>query len=170
MNFERVNTRQENFDARTRLAELEASGLYVFHGSPYKIETLEPRQAYNAPEPEGKAIPHGEPSVAASPYADVAIFRAIINGENIKMPHSSSFGADIDEENKKVSLHFEVSEDARPKIETAKGYVYVLARDKFKPFENEQGMEWRSAESAQPVEIIEVSGQDMPDKVDYLAN
>ena len=69
-----------------RLAVLEHTGKYVFHGSTQNnLKTLEPRQGMHLSKPDG------DPAVSATPYAEFASFRAIINRENIPFHFRSRF-------------------------------------------------------------------------------
>ncbi len=141
-----------------KLNELEASGKYVFHGSASGgMVYLEPRQGSH----EGK--PDGLPAVSATPYIDFAIFRAIVNKNNIPSKHTSRFGFN---QNKKREFHIypkEALEICRDK----KGFVYVFNRQDFEPYSrigkpNESLMEWRSYLTLKPIEVIPVSFDDLP--------
>ena len=44
--MEAIPQKLENIADKKRLKELEASGEYLFHGSPASVDTFEPRQAY----------------------------------------------------------------------------------------------------------------------------
>lgn len=118
----------ENFEsqARKRLRSLEKEGKYVFHGSGSLIKTLEPRQAHNYPTNSGKdRILDDRPAVFASPSVDIAIFMAIVNIKNAPKGCRSGFGANDD------GVEFRVTKQTIDQIESAKGYVYVLDKDKF---------------------------------------
>lgn len=68
-----------------KLTQLQETGNHVFHGSPDgNIEVLEPRQAIHYPNLPKSAeyILDGDPAVSATPYADIATFRALINRKN----------------------------------------------------------------------------------------
>lgn len=55
------------------LTALEKEGRYVFHGSTELLEKLEPRQAKIWDKDKKEMIKHGEPSVVATPFAEIAI-------------------------------------------------------------------------------------------------
>lgn len=142
---------------RERLRSLEQEGKYFFHGSPDFNDVLEPRQPFS----EGKK--HGEPSVAASPFADIAIFSAIINPKNFPgEPHLSEFGVKDNGE-----LDFKTTKDvlAKATAENKKGFVYVLSRAGFEPFSD---MESRSTGVVKPEEVLEVSAQDLPENITLI--
>ena len=146
-----------------RLKNLEATEQYLFHGSPDEIGELEPRQPYIFDKKQNKMVPDGEPAVVASPYSDVAIFRAIVNKKNIPEKHWSGFG--YDGENKK--LKFRMSRSTADTAKEAKGYVHVLNRNEFTPKSPERpgGMEWRADKSVKPVEIVEVTADYLPEDI-----
>ncbi len=159
----------EPSEAKKRLLDLEATGTFLFHGSPYKIEELEPRQAHTRASNESyEMVPDGEPSVAASPYAEIAIFRAIVNRENIPESHTGSFGSKTDEEGTTVELSYGFTPNVPALLPNSTGYVYVLKKSQFNPRAGELGMEWRSERRVKPVEIIEVHEQDLPSKIELL--
>ena len=95
--------------------------------------------------------------VFATPYADVAIFRALINVKDVSGESASQFGIDGDK------LHFSATKNlfkaARKKI----GKVYVLDKQKFQDF---KGMQCHSLESNEPIEIIEVTLDDLPQNIE----
>jgi hypothetical protein len=75
-----------------KLSQLEATNEHLFHGSPDgTIEVLEPRQSTHIPDLNNpdESILDGQPAVAATPYAELATFRAIINGKNVPIKHTS---------------------------------------------------------------------------------
>jgi len=159
MDFEKPPTIEREGKNRERLLSLEKEGKYVFHGSPDTVEVLEPRQAYNRSKETGNMEKDGEPAVFATPYADVAIFRALINAKGISGESTSQFGIDEDK------LHFSATknllEAARGKI----GKVYVLDKQKFQDFE---GMQCRSSETNEPIEVIEVTVDDLSQNIEMI--
>lgn len=157
--------RKDISEAKKLLIELEASGQYVFHGSPSRIEELEPRQAYNHPEGSQAGVPDGAPAVAATPLVDVAIFRAIVNSDNIKISHSSRFGPDKEDDKK---MRFGLSVNGHSDLEGTKGYVYVLPKDTFAPYQRTASFEWRSSENIKPIQVVEVSAEDLPEDIEVL--
>ncbi len=138
---------------RERLLSLQQKGEYVFHGSPEMIDSLTPKQAYKENMEED-----GKPAVCASPYADIAIFRALVNSRGINENEisTSRFGVSGDD------LHFSTTENL---FETAKekvAYVYVFKKDLFEDF-NE--MECRCYEEIKPLEVVKVTFDDLPDNI-----
>ena len=80
------------------LIALEKKGDFVFHGSLVLLSgELEPRQAKTLDKHTGSMINDGELAVVATPIAEVAIFRAVINNSlRVGGSHWSSFGWDKD--------------------------------------------------------------------------
>jgi hypothetical protein len=142
---------------REKLLQLEKEGKYVFHGSPLAdIKSLKPQQGTH------NTIPDGNPAVSATPYAEFAIFRAIINRKNIPILLSSRFGFKDGKKEFLVSSK-EVLDTAKDK----KGFVYVFNKNEFEPYSRDgqihKGlMEWRSYKEVRPVDIIEVNYSDLP--------
>src|SRR3989344_3303717 len=66
-------------NSKQKLLELQKEGKYLFHGSPIEdVKKLEPRQSYTIPRGETEPVEDGPPSVSATPYLEVAIFRAVV--------------------------------------------------------------------------------------------
>ena len=140
------------------LMNLEKEGLYVFHGSTESIEELEPRQAKIWDKDKKEMIEHGEPSVVATPFAEVAIFRAIISNK-IKADdgkHYSAFGSD----GKKP--YFETTPSVLKNAKDVIGYVYVFKKEDFSKLSS---MEWRSSKNLKPIRTFEVHFQDLPENI-----
>jgi hypothetical protein len=152
--------------ARDILKEFEGTGKFVFHGSPYKINTLEPRQPKILDEKEEKLVPDGEISIVASLYFEIALFRAILNRKNIPVNYKSGFG--FDEETKRIDL--KMSKETFAQLEGKTGYVYVLNKKDFSPRDPNRPkmMEWRAEKKVQPVRVVEVSSQDLSGKITFI--
>ncbi len=153
---------------KERLLQLENEGGYVFHGSPEgDLKVLSPRQGKHVPDlnKPTESILDGKPAVSATPYAELAIFRAIINRKNVSFGHTSGFGTSEDGEK-----HFSVSsKEVLEVVKEKKGFVYVFDKKEFEPYNrdgvtNNKSMEWRSYAASTPIEIIEVSSNDLPPK------
>ena len=91
MKNEKINTIERMSENKTRLLALEKNGNFVFHGSPKDIVALEPRQAHNINKETKKMEKDGEPAVFATSYAEIAIFRSLVNKSNVKESNRSSF-------------------------------------------------------------------------------
>ena len=142
---------------REKLLNFEKSGKYVFHGSPFKdLKNIEPRQAYKGDKKDGN------PAVFATPYADVAIFRALINQAHAKEISSFKSGFKLDKNN---TLHFSTTKNILDNIKTKTGYVYVLDKENFQKINN---MESKSLDAIKPIEIIEVKVQDLPKDIELF--
>lgn len=142
--------------SRERLSALEKEGKYVFHGSPNIVEALEPRQAGGHNEKTGKWENDGNPALYASPYADCAIFRSLIYGKELE----NEIGINDDNQ-----LHFATDRKLLERAKNKIGRVYVFEKSKFKDF---RGMDCRSEETLKPIEIIEVTTDDLPHNVKII--
>jgi hypothetical protein len=149
-----------------KLLELEASGKHVFHGSPKgDLEKLEPQQGTHVPDiskPE-EVILDGEPAVSATPYAELAAYRAIVNTTNIPFDHRSGFGM----RDKEKVFRISSAEALAEALNNKKGYVYVFDKNDFEPYNRKRealptSMEWRSYKEVAPLEVVEVSSKDLP--------
>ncbi len=137
---------------------LEKEGAYVFHGSTELLEKLEPRQAKIWDKEKKEMVEHGEPSVVATPFAEIAIFRAVISNK-IKAEdgkHYSAFGSDG------VKPYFETTPSVLKNAKDAIGYVYVFRKDNFVKI---SPMEWRSNQKLRPARIFEVNFEDLPKNI-----
>ena len=153
---------------KEKLHQLESEGLYLFHGSPTAdIEEFELRQSTHIVDIEKphEMINDGEPAISATPYADIAIFRSIINRKNIdKIDITSSFGS-----NSEGELEFSVSNpEILEKARGGTGFVYVFDKNNFAPYSrdgvaHESGMEWRSYKQVKPIQVVPVNFDDMPE-------
>lgn len=151
---------------KSKLIELEKEGKYVFHGSGIPaLEYLEPKQANHVPDMNKKEerILDGEPAVSATPYLDFAIFRALINRNNIDFNFHSGFGFKNNKKEFRVS-----SQKVLEEVKNKKGFVYVFDKKDFSPYSRDglakpENLEWRSYTKVKPLEIVKVSFTDLPD-------
>ncbi|MFA6995416.1 MAG: hypothetical protein WC249_03365 [Patescibacteria group bacterium] len=151
---EQLSLARENvINPRERLLKLEKEGHYVFHGSKALVDRLEPQQAYNNNQKDGA------PAVFATPFADVAIYRSLINTNNINGPSESQFGTTGD------GVYFKASQNLVDSAKNITGKIYVLDREKFKNF---KGTECRLEEPIDPIEVIEVTANDLPTNIEII--
>jgi RimJ/RimL family protein N-acetyltransferase len=163
MNIEQPNKIENISPAKERLLALEKTGKYVFHGSPVIRAILRPQQATGTNEETGLTEKDGEPAIFATLYAETAIFRSLIKDENVTGESSISFGADG--ENKNYACTKNLLDAARGKH----GQVYVFEKDQF--FFVEEGVpECRSEKPLVPLEVIEVSVDDLPKDIKIIEN
>ncbi len=144
---------------RAKLLDLQKSGEFVFHGSLQEIEELEPRQAYNSNEITHEQEKDGAPAVFATQFADIAIFRSLVNAEGVSGGSTSHFGINNDE------LQFAATENLLAAAKGKKGKVYVLRKSDFDVIED---MQCRAHKKVIPVEVIEVSDSDLPSGIEIL--
>lgn len=144
------------------LENLEKTGRYVFHGSPFKIDKFEPRQALNSIKKENgeyEEMPDGEPAVFASPFAKTAIFLAILNKKNMPQGSYSSFHAS----SRTMNIEFETTQETMDQMsEETSGYVYVFEKEKFKEINFNESI---SYEEVEPTMYIQVTKKDLPEFV-----
>lgn len=148
----------KKYSAREVLKNLEETGKYVFHGSPDRLESLEPRQAYNhvkREDGEYDAIPDGKPAVFASPNVDTAIFMAVVSRKNAPLGKRSGFSAD-----NHGNFEFRATKDTMDQIgEGANGFVHVFEKNKFEFMNHNESVAY---EAVSPVKVIEVKKEDLP--------
>ncbi len=152
--MEAIPNQIEQINSKERLQQLEATGEYLFHGSPFKVKAFEPRQAYT--DVDGKPTPDGEPAVFASDEIETPIFRSIF--------HESSF----DNLEGSYEVGFSNSDDGRhyihasePAVEVCKqnsGYVYVFRRT---DFELRGNSEWVSYKKVKSVAVFQSNFKDV---------
>jgi len=154
------NKEKEKFSpGKERLYKLQRNGHYVFHGSPVESVKLTPQQAFNKNKETGEMEKHGEPAIFATPYADIAIFRALINGKGVEGASSSSFGVDG------KNFNYGASQNLIDAAKTKIGKIYVFDKSKFSRV---KGTECRCLEEIEPVEVIDVMVEDLPKDIVIL--
>ncbi|MFC1710349.1 hypothetical protein ACFL0F_01640 [Patescibacteria group bacterium] len=151
--------------AKEYLHGLERTGEYVFHGSHKKLSRLEPRQPTTSDEKTGRTVPDGEPAVCATNYADIAIFRSLISGNRAiekEMDHYSSFNV------KEGKPTFSTTQESLDRANNPGivGYVHIFKREGFKKRDD---MEWRSKSLIEPIKVIEVHGNDLPNDIQIVS-
>lgn len=157
MPFEEPAVESELSEGARILHELERTGNYVFHGSPAAdIHELEIRQPYDWTD--GVQKEDGAPCVAATQFADIAIFRALVFDD------TTGFGQNDD-----GTLHYEATEKALRASKGRTGFIYVLPKSTFTPRHgDDREMEWRSDENQKAAQIVEVTERDLPKSITTL--
>jgi hypothetical protein len=143
---------------REILKNLETENEYVFHGSenPH-LEFLEPRQAFTIID--GKKVEGDKPAVHGSQFCDIAIFMGLINEKNCPEGFSNTFSYEGGKE-----LTFSASQQALDQLgESARGYVYVFAKEDFIP---RGGAQLISYNEVKPLRIVEVGKADLPENIE----
>lgn len=144
------------------LLALEEERVYVFHGTYHKLDSFEPRQAYSYDSKTGRNIPDGRPAVFASVRSEPAIFHALINKAIDPTPgHWSGWSSN------KGNFTYRSVQSAldRLKDPQIKGYVHVFRRLEFESY---RGHEFVSYKEVQPVLVIEVTAQDLPENIEIV--
>ena len=159
--IDKLEFTEKESSLREKLLSLEEEGKFVFHGSSDVIKKLEPRQPYISNKETKKQEKHGEPCVAATSHADIAIFRAIVNNKNFsKITHASRFWI-----NKNNLPQFATTKKVLENVKDKKGFVYVLDKSLFNQF---SGMEWRINKDIEPIEVISVTNKDLPPNIQLI--
>ncbi|MBD3251397.1 hypothetical protein GF380_03000 [Candidatus Uhrbacteria bacterium] len=115
-----------------------------------------PKQPYDYTS--GSKKEHGEPCVATTPYANIAIFRSLVYTDR------SSFGSYED-----GRLEFKASKQALEDAKSHTGYIYVLRKEGFAPYgPEEKTMEWRSPNAMKPEKVIKVTPDDLPPNIQEI--
>lgn len=144
----------------SRLLFLEKQFEYVFHGSPFRLEKLDPKQALDYRF--GSQVKDGPPAVFASHLLQYAIFKALINPVNCR---TCLFKASINCNN--GELHFAASQGTLIHLSAmTRGYVHVLPRSAF--FQRSDN-EWLRHGSVRPVAVFEVRLADFHGDIEVLA-
>jgi hypothetical protein len=150
---------QGHLSGREFLLDVEKKDGYLFHGSAERIEWLEPCQPYRCDQNTGAMVEDGGPCVSASPFADIAIFRSLINRRTKGGVGWSAFGV----RGGKPSLR-----TTRQVLDTVRGkkvvgWVHILERDQF--YQRNEA-EWRSLMPVKPISVIRVDCEDLPPYVE----
>ena len=157
MDFEKIYKFERPDKNREKLLALEKDGRYVFHGSPGIIDILEPRQAGGHNEKTGKWENDGNPAVFATPYADLAIFRSLLYDKDLE----NEFGINGDQ------LYMRANKKLFKRAKNRIGKVYILDKSKFNPA-SFRGIDCKSEEKIVPLEIIEVTIDDLPKNIEII--
>ena len=160
MNIEQSFSKENIGEARKELLALEEEGKYVFHGTMVDLDILKPFQAFNKNKETGLMEKDGDPAVFATPYVDIAIFRALMDQDGMKEESTTEFWV----ENDKVYL--EASENVLKHSKDIIAKVYVLNRNDFPGFE--EGMQCRSEVALKPIKVIDVKFEDLSGNIEII--
>jgi hypothetical protein len=159
MKFEKLPKLEKTRKNREKLLLFEKENKYVFHGSPHQIIVLEPKQAKEMNKETGNMENDGEPSVFATHFADFAIFRALINNDEVIGSSESSFGIEG------IQMHFSATKNLMDAAKKKVGKVYVLDKQKFKDFDE---IQCRSNVQIVPLQVVDVTFDDLPEGIKVL--
>jgi len=160
MEFEKIQTIEKIGKNREKLLDLQKTGKYVFHGSPFVLTSIDPMQAEGENLQTGKMEKDGNPAVCASDLADQAIFRSLIHEKLGQGNSSAKFGTD-----EKDQLFFLASQDLIDIAKNSKRTVYVFEKSQLK---HHKGHEWRAEQVVTPVYKIEVTFEDLPNDIKII--
>jgi hypothetical protein len=152
---------------KQKLIELEKTGLYVFHGSGFLLEKLEPKQALNFVD--GKDEKDGNPAVFTASYVEYAIFMAIVNSKNC--PDHARSGVSVKTRSFSTSITYSATQSTLDQLsEKSVGWVYVFNKTDFERLDR-GGVEYASYVPVVPIEKVCVSFSDLPEPIKiYEAN
>lgn len=150
--------------SKDRLLILETEGKFLFHGSPLLSKELHLKQPVNYEKITGKEIQDGNPCVAATPFAKIAIFRALTHQSQFfgQKGCGSSFGLTTE-----GNIRLVITRKAWKQLKEKTGYVYVLDR---KQFSIRSAWDWRSENKVTPLEIVTVTAKDLPKEIRIVSS
>jgi len=140
---------------KKRLEEIAKSKDFVYHGSPFSVEKLEPRQAKTRDKKTGEMVNDGRPAVVATTDLDLAIFRAL----TVKLRGRTAFHTSVDAKDPKK---FKMSNEAKKRYPKSRGYVYVLDKSEFI---KHTSLEWRAYKKITPLHRFGVSPKDFNENI-----
>ncbi len=153
--METIPNKLEQINSKARLQQLEATGNFLFHGSPFQVSVFEPRQAYTDDD-NGQPTPDGEPAVFASAEIETPIFRSIFHEssfEGLEGSYEVGF-SNGDDDNHYIHANQAAVEVCKENT----GYVYVFKRDDFVLRGNS---EWIATKEVKPVAVFYSSFDDI---------
>lgn len=159
MEKEKILNIYELSENKKRLLDLEKSNNFVFHGSTSNIGVLTPRQGYNFNKKTNKMEKDGDPAIFATKFVEIAIFRALINKNNVQETNLSYFNIENN------SPCFAATQNLIDAAKTKTGKVYVLNKNQF---QEHNKMESISHTSSVPIESIDVVFQDLPKNIKII--
>ena len=165
MNDNLVEIEKDPQSGREMLEQLAKTGDFVFHGSPDKLERLEPRQQMHLNEETGKSEPDGEPAVCATISPEVAIFRSLVSSHVAKRAGLKWYWSEFGMRDGKP--HFKATPESISQATKSNsiGYVHIFNK---KGFDQHDRLEWRAYQEVEPVYVIEVKGSDLPDNIEII--
>ena len=137
--------------------EILDNGEYLYHGSSFKVEELEPRQAYNWST--GEKMPDGDPVVFATDNYERAIFMAVL--KELQGTHGTSIEKD------EKTCHFRIDKRKAEQLKErpdVSGYVMVLPKKSF----TKKGGDYRSKIAVSPQFCIKVTKEDLPENIEII--
>ena len=160
-----AETEQELLRGREKLEELSKTGEYVFHGSPQRLDRLEPRQQTHVSKKTGKTEPDGDPAVCTTESPDVAIFRSLISSHVAKKAGLKWYWSEFGIKDRKP--YFKATQESldQARKPDSLGYVHVFKKA---DFAKRDELEWRSDHEVEPVQVIEVKASDLPQNIEVI--
>lgn len=161
MNFEKPYNPEQKRNSREYLLSLEKEGKFMFHGSPVRMDVIAPRQAFGDDRKTGERENDGTPGVFGTPFADVAIFHALMKQSGAE----GDFGAGGDSEKGTYHMHASAAYIETVKRDHVEAYVHVLDKKNFHDF---RAVDARSDVAVNVLEIVKVGYEDLPDNIEII--
>lgn len=140
---------------RQELHRLQKTRSYVFHGTAVKVKQLHPRLAFNYIQ--GRRVMDERAAVYATPFADIAIFMAVVNEKNCPRRFRSGFSC------KDSTLSFRATQATLDQLSSkSSGYVYIFKKQDFKKINPSESVSYKAVK---PFRIVKVTRRDLPSKI-----
>lgn len=150
---------------REFLEKLSRSNKFVFHGSPYKLDQLTPQQQTRYNKQTKQSEPDGEPAVCATPYHEIAIFRALTSKSLASALGVKNYFTGFGDKDGKPLFWGNPQSIAIALRPESVGFVYVFNKKDFRYFTH---IESRAYHKVDPVYTIEVTSSDLPDNIEII--
>lgn len=148
--------KKQTTTGRQLLQQLEKTRKFVFHGSSKRLTKLQPRQQMNRDYKLGRLRKDGRPTVCATPYADTAIFHAVVSPLGW-----TSFGITSG----KMILRSSPGALRRARQKKTRGYVYLFTKSNFR---RHSPYEYRVSHSIEPLAVVKVTANDIPGRIQVI--
>lgn len=157
---------EENFQSgKETLEQLSKTGEFVFHGSPQKLEKLEPRQQTSFNQKTRVTEPDGKPAVCAALNYEIAIFRALTSSHIAEQLGVKDYYTEFDMSDGKPYFRGNPQSIAIARRPDARGYVHVFRKKDFQPHND---LESRAYQEVKPIYTIEVKSSDLPENIESV--
>lgn len=128
-----------------KLLDYEKEG-FVFHGSEYKMDTIQPKVAQDV---RGDEVPfNNSNAIFAAQYAVAAVIFAVVGKEDLPNGTWS-----VGEDRKTGEIVVEFPSEWKAYLQNRKGYVYVLESQNFN---ESDAWQVKSIKAVEPTDVIEV--------------
>lgn len=165
MNDCSVEVGESSLNGKELLEALSRTGEFVFHGSPQKLDKLEPRQQMHFNPKTGKSESDGSPAVCASPDYEIAIFRSLTSSHIARQLGVKNYYTEFGLRDGKPYFRGTAESIALARRPEAVGYVHVFSK---KGFQSHNDLENRAYHQVEPLYIVEVKSPDLPENIEII--